>query len=173
MTQSIAAPGLAERVSSDDQASEATAVPVYLPAQRALASPDMLNPFRWSAVMDFGPVYQLAEIDTRGGTLGMGETTYPKPGRSAAVLAAERSKLGRVYMDWSPMPFVELNRPDKVFASTPESGSDPVANIITFRDPRFMGGWSTDHGRAPLEGIVKLDAQNHVVEQSMDGRVEP
>ena len=84
-------------------------VPIYLPVQKALASPDLLNPFRWSAAMDFGPVYQLAEIDTRGGTVRLGETTYAKPGRSAEVLAAERSKLGRVYMDWSPMPIVETN----------------------------------------------------------------
>ena len=40
-------------------------VPIYLPVRAALASPDLLSPFRWSAVMDFGPVYQLAEIDTR------------------------------------------------------------------------------------------------------------
>ena len=39
-------------------------VPTFLPARAALASPDLLSPFRWSAVMDFGPVYRLAEIDT-------------------------------------------------------------------------------------------------------------
>ena len=86
-----------------------------------LASPDLLNPFRWSAVMDFGPGYRLAEIDTQGETVTMGETTYPKPGRSAAVLAAEGSKLGRVYMDWSPMPFVEVTETDSELAA---SGGD-------------------------------------------------
>ena len=38
--------------------------PDFRAARAALASPDLLNPFRWSAVMDFGPVYRLAEIDT-------------------------------------------------------------------------------------------------------------
>jgi inner membrane protein len=146
--------------------------PVYLPALRALASPDLLSPFRWSAVMDFAPVYQLAEIDTRGGTLTMGETTYPKPGRSATVLAAERSKLGRVYMDWSPMPFVEVTRPDSVLVGEASDRTDPVTAVVTFRDPRFMGGWMRDAGRTALVGTVELNAANHVVRESMDGRTE-
>ncbi|MGA8940731.1 MAG: metal-dependent hydrolase [Acidobacteriaceae bacterium] len=178
MTQSMAEPTPTNTPASNEpsamQANDtAPAVPVYLPVRKALASPDMLSPFRWSAVMDFGPVYRLAEIDTIGSTLTMGETTYPKPGRSAVVLAAERSKLGRVYMDWSPMPFVEVTKPDSELASGTGSGPDAVANVVTFRDPRFMGGWLEDAGRQPLVGIVKLDAQNHVVEESMDGQVEP
>ncbi len=84
MKQSLVAPtpqAAANTTQSTD--AEAPYVPIYLPVRAALASPDMLSPFRWSAVMDFGPVYQLAEIDTRAGTLTTGETTYPKPGRSA------------------------------------------------------------------------------------------
>jgi inner membrane protein len=146
------------------------AVPVYLQAQRALASPEMLSPFRWSAAMDFGPVYQLAEMDTLGGTVTMGQTTYPKPGRSAAVLAAEGSKLGRVYMDWSPMPIVQVTRPE----SGPEAGgAEAVDKVVTFRDPRFMQGWMGDAGRQPLVGTVELDATGKVVRQTLDGRVEP
>jgi inner membrane protein len=143
-------------------------VPVYLPVQRALASPDLLNPFRWSAVMDFGPVYQMAEIDTLGGTVAMGETTYAKPGSSAAVLAAERSKLGRVYMDWSPMPFVEAP-PDSVLVGEGGDSAGP-AKIVTFRDPRFMGGRLRDAGRTALVGTVELDAADRVVGETMDGK---
>ena len=143
----------------------AEAVPVYLQAQRALASPEMLSPFRWSAAMDFGPGYQLAEMDTLGGTVTMGETTYPKPGRDAAVLAAEESKLGRVYMDWSPMPIVQVTKPDG------EPGV--VDTVVTFRDPRFMSGWLGDAGRQPLMGTVELDAAGRVVRETLDGRVEP
>jgi inner membrane protein len=147
-------------------------VPTFLPARAALASPDALNPFHWSAVMDFGPVYRLAEIDTSGGTLTMGETTYPKPGQSAAVRAAERSKLGRVYMDWSPMPFVEVTKADGDLADV-GSGSGAASTVVTFRDPRFLGGRMRDSGRQPLEGTVELDAAGHVVLETMDGRVEP
>lgn len=151
----------------------AEAVPVYLQAQRALASPDPLSPFRWSATMDFGPMYQLAEIDTQGGTVTMGETTYPKPGRGAAVLAAEESKLGRVYMDWSPMPIVEVTKPDSELAGAQRGGSEAVDKVVTFRDPRFMSGWLSDAGRQPLTGTVELDAAGKVVRATMDGRVEP
>jgi inner membrane protein len=163
------------------------AVPVYLQAQRALASPDLLSPFRWSAAMDFGPVYQLAEIDTQGGTVTMGETTYPKPGRDAAVLAAEESKLGRVYMDWSAMPIVQVTEADSELARTHVSESRSfgfaqdrlrapgleVDRVVTFRDPRFMSGWLSNEGRQPLVGTVELDEAGRVVRETMDGRVEP
>jgi inner membrane protein len=173
MAQSVVAPtpanvaGLAQMSDGD-----AAYVPSYLSARRALASPDLLNPFRWSAVTDFGPVYRLAEIDTQGETVTMGETTYPKPGGSAAVLAAEGSKLGRVYMDWSPMPFLEVTKSDSELAS---GGGDlgAAGTVVTFRDPRFLGGRVSDAGRQPLVGTVELDAENQVVRETMDGREEP
>jgi inner membrane protein len=174
MAQSMAAPVPGESLAqplAPDAPLPTPPPPVYLPVVRALASPDLLSPFRWSTVMDFGPVYQLAEINTRDGTLTLGETTYPKPGRSAAVLAAERSKLGRVYMDWSPMPFVQETRPDSVLAGE-RGGADPATEVVTFRDPRFMGGWMRDAGRSALVGTVALDADDRVVRETMDGRAE-
>jgi inner membrane protein len=98
-------------------------------------------------------------------------TIYPKPGRSAAVLTAERSKLGRVYMDWSPMPFVQVTKADTDLAS---GGAEPAAaaTVVTFQDPRFLGGRLSDSGRHSLLGTVELDAAGHVVLQTMDGRVE-
>jgi inner membrane protein len=171
MAQSIAAPTPASAADPAQDAA-ATYVPSFLPVQRALASPDLLSPFRWSAVMDFGPVYRLAEIDTQSDTVTMGETTYPKPGRSAAVLAAERSKLGRVYMDWSPMPFIQVTKPDSELISG-GAGPGAVNAVVTFRDPRFLGGRLEESGRQPLVGTVELDASDHVVRETMDGREEP
>lgn len=159
--------------SSPATVAPAEPVPVYLPVQRALASPDLLNPFRWSAAMDFGPVYQLAEIDTRGGTVSLGETIYAKPARSAEVLAAERSKLGRVYMDWSPMPIAETLEPDTELTGDTNAGPGAIVKIVTFRDPRFMGGWLQDAGRSALVGTVGLDATGRVVRQTIDGHIEP
>jgi inner membrane protein len=150
----------------------ATYVPSYLPARRVLASPDLLNPFRWSVVMDFGQGYRLAEIDTQGETVTMGETMYPKPERSAEVLAAEGSKLGRVYMDWSPMPFVEVTKSDSALVAG-DGGLGAVGTVVTFRDPRFLGGRLGETGRQPLVGTVDLDGGDHVVSETMDGREEP
>jgi inner membrane protein len=175
MAQSIATPvpvmGSAQPLSPDAPA-PAEPPPTYLSAQRVLASPDPLSPFHWSAVTDFGPLYQLAEIDTRDGALTTGETTYPKPGRSAAVLAAEESPLGRVYMDWSPMPIVDVTKPDSELAAATSGNPGAVDTVVTFRDPRFMGGWMNEFGRSVLEGTVALDAAGRVVRETMDGHVE-
>jgi inner membrane protein len=176
MGQSITAPAPPNtnaRTTNATDAPAAETLPVYLSAQRVLASPDPLSPFRWSAAMDFGSVYQLGEIDTRNGSLTMGETTYPKPGGSAAILAAERSSLGRVYMDWSAMPILDVTRPQSEPAGT--MSGDPGAaglRVVTFRDPRFMGGWMRDTHRSALTGTVSLDTAGAVVRQTMDGRVE-
>jgi len=45
--------------------------------------------------------------------------------------------------------------------------------VVTFRDPRFMGGWMRENNRTALTGTVSLNAAGRVVRQSMDGRVEP
>ena len=150
----------------------AEATPTYLVAQKALASPDLLSPFQWSAVTDFGPVYQLSEIDTQSGTLMPGDTTYPKPGDSPAVRTAEDSKLGRAYMDWSPMPFVEVVKADSELADGTGRGGDGVEKVVTFRDPRFMGGWMGTPARSALSGTVSLNAAGKIVQETMDGRVE-
>jgi len=173
MAQSMVAPTPeSAATTTQTQDVDAAYVPTFLPARAALASPDLLSPFRWSAVMDFGPVYKLAEIDTYGRTLMSGEEMYPKTGSSAAVLAAERSKLGRAYMDWSSMPFVEVTKADSAVAA--DGGELSIAaTVVTFRDPRFLGGRLAETGRQPLTGTVELDAAGHVVRQTMDGRVEP
>jgi inner membrane protein len=178
MSQSIVAPlptssGRPPGSADVSDAPLAAPVPVYLSPQRVLASPDPLSPFHWSAAMDFGPVYQMGEIDSRNRSIIMGDTTYPKPGRGAAVLAAEGSKLGRAYMDWSSMPVVEVSSP-RTNDATAISG-DPGAmalRVVTFRDLRFMGGWMRDNHRSALTGTVSLNSTGDVVRQTMDGRVE-
>jgi inner membrane protein len=146
--------------------------PMNLQAQRVLASPDPLNPFHWSIATDFGPVYQLAEVDLRNGSVTPDETTYPKPTRSPAVLAAEASPLGRAYLDWSSMPIVTEG-----LGAAVEDAEGPLpgaARTVVFRDPRFMGGvdWLHLGGRTPLTGQVTLDARGRVLRESMDGRTE-
>jgi inner membrane protein len=149
--------------------------PVYLQAQRVLASPDPLSPFHWSVVTDFGPVYQLAEVDVRNGAVTPQQTTYPRPDRGASVLRAEASPLGRAYIDWSPMPIVTVDKPlEGASADTVEAPLPAGGTTVTFRDPRFMGGidWLHLGGGTPLTGRVTLNAGGRVVRQSMDGRTE-
>lgn len=182
MQQSIADPNTppSEGVTSpegQDQSGSVTLSPEsktnFLQPVRALANPDLINPFHWSTATDFGPLYQLAEVNTLYGTLTPELPTFPKPGRDAEVLLAERTRLGRAYFDWSPMPIVDVSKPDAAFAAT---GGDPDDDdhltVVTLRDPRFMGGWMRDLGRSALTGTVSIDAAGHVVRQALEGRAE-
>jgi inner membrane protein len=132
--------------------------PTWLPALRALASPDPLNPFRWYTVADFGPFYQLAQADTRSATLESSHIDLPKPPPTPVILAAESSRLGRLYLDWSPMP---------ILAAVPSSA--PGITTVIFRDPRFMGHipFLSDTGHAPLTGSVNVDAAGRIIRESM------
>jgi len=76
-------------------------------------------------------------------------------------------------MDWSPMPIVETSEPDAELTGDTSSGPQAIVKVVTFRDPRFMGGWMQDAGRSALEGTVGLDATGRVVRQTMDGHIEP
>jgi inner membrane protein len=175
MAQSLAMPVAAPATEDDStQPLPDEPPPVYLPAARVLASPDPISPFRWSAATDFGPVIQLSEIDTRNDALVAGATTYPKPPNIPVVRKAEASPLGRAYMDWSPMPIVDVSQPKDGTAA--EDSGDPGAaglTVVSFRDPRFMGGWMQENRHSVLTGTVWLDWAGRVVRQSMDGRTEP
>jgi inner membrane protein len=153
-------------------------LPTYLSARRALASPDPLSIFRWYTVTDFGPVYQMERVDTREQTIEATEGTYNKPDRSAAIIAAEGSRLGRAYLDWSPMPILSADTSRAAVEQAMADANEPAltsGTVVTFRDPRFMGvlPWQSSGGSSPLGAVVVLDQQNRVVLESMSGHVEP
>lgn len=141
--------------------------PVLLTVQRVEASPEPVNPFHWAVVMDYGPLYQLATVEARSGTVLTSEVTYPKPKMDAVIEAAEASAVGRVYLDWSAMPVITEDEPLV-------GGAAPATRKVTFRDPRFMGSvsWLERGGKTPLTAVVWVNAEGRVVQQSMDGRVE-
>jgi len=149
--------------------------PAIAQAQRALASPDPLSPFRWYTVTDFGRFYQLAEVDSMRGTSTPSENPHWKVTPDPVLLAAEKSRLGRAYLDWSPMPFLDVS---EVSEHTDADGSPEEAALprgyhrVMFQDPRFMGETLLLHfsGRVPITGEVELDEKNRVVSQSMDGK---
>lgn len=180
--QTVRAPGLidASDAASSSGSSEAglavaaQSLPeeqrAVLTAQRSLASPDPLSVFRWYTATDFGPVQQLGLVDTRTGTLVPGARLSSVP-QTAVLLAAERSHLGRVYLDWSPMPVLSDGPSDP---GSPESNyMGRGARMILFSDPRFMGDTPLLHssdGLPPLTGEVVLDAKGKIIAEGMDGR---
>ena len=152
----------------------------YLAAQRVLASPDPLDPRRWYTVTDCGPEYHLATVSLETGSVVEGTApSQPKPGPSREERLAEGSALGRAYLDWSPMPFLDSST-EAAGGQTGDGDnlsrdSQSVTTIVTFRDPRFLGQslWlDTARSRAPLTGTVQLDASGKVVRETMGGKAQ-
>ena len=168
-TASTTGPYNAPDPSSTD--SSLMARPLLLP-QRSLASPDPLSPFRWYTATDFGPAYRLSTVDSRLETVTPEEILVKAP-MSSALMAAEASLLGRVYLDWSPMPFVQAQN------GTADSHpalveTETELQTVTFTDLRFLGDVPLLRrgGRAPLTGQVVLDAKGQVLAEGMDSRFE-
>jgi len=134
---------------------------------RSLANPDPLSIFRWYTASDFGPAYRLGVADTGTGVFAPGELLL-KPKPTAMLTAAKESRLGRIYLDWSSMPWITAS-------DTPTSASGANDQItVTFQDLRFLGSSpSLLRGRAtPLTGTVLLRRSGEVAAQGMDGRFE-
>ena len=81
-----------------------------LPAQilRVTASPYPGNPYRWHTVVETPEYYQMATVDTLRSTVATDpeQDLFYKPPTTLATLAAKRSWLGEVYLDWSSWPVV-------------------------------------------------------------------
>ena len=178
MAQSIEAPQAVQQPAmplAPDPPAPPEPTAVYLQPQRALANPDPLSPFRWYTVADFGPLYQLGEVNSNLGTFTPNQATQPKLNPSPELLAAQKTLLGRSFLDWSSMPFITIVPPTAGSVTDTSGEALPLGHkIVSFADPRFMGDTLLLHatGHTPLTGEVELDANNHVVSQSMDGKVQ-
>jgi inner membrane protein len=133
------------------------------------ASPHPGNPFLWSMVTDTPEFYQLSTVNTwRGEIEGPQNDLIYKPPVSLPILAAKRTYLGRIYLDWSMYP---------VLSQTPDT-SDPNHPLmrVSFADARFMYDSLLSDGRdhPALTGSVTLDMAapegDRVVEMMMNGK---
>ena len=156
------APDAADGSGASDQPAPMLVRP-KLTAEHVLASPDPISPFRWYTAADYGPVYQLGTADTLAGSLESGELLH-KPALSSQLHAAELTYLGRVYLDWSMMPWISTER-------TGLSGTQKDVTV-TFQDVRFMGASPLLHrdGKVPLSGQVIVGPDGSILDESMDGR---
>ncbi len=154
-----------ERVHAEDLARGADYGNV--PILRSTVSPYPINPFRWHGVVETPDFFQTSTVDSLSGQVATTsqEDLFFKPPETAATLAAKRSHLGRVYLDWSSFPLVTE-------APATDATAVPGAAIaVTFRDLRFLYETLGMHGREepPLSGEVLLSPENEVVQQAMDG----
>jgi inner membrane protein len=136
-------------------------------AARASAYPDLANPFRWYGVVETPNFFVLAPVDSLGPEVdpddsdnGKLEIRY-KPEETPASLAAKRSYLGRVYLDWAQYPITQTE-----VLESPEPGY-----IVNFQDlryaqlPSLFSRLRGGHEKAskPLGAGVRLDRNLNVV----------
>jgi inner membrane protein len=124
--------------------------------QRVSAYPYYWNLFRWHAVAETASFFANSDIDSRTGELDTSELQFiPKPPETAVTLAAKRSYLGRVYLDWAQFPLL----------TEKQSGED---SIVYFNDLRF--DYPPLSGRGPLSCSVELDKNLHVMREAFGRR---
>jgi inner membrane protein len=122
---------------------------------RASAFPQPINPFSWNGVVETQDFFQMAPVDSGSGEVDPLNTAVErfKPEETPVTLAAKKSRLGRVYLDWARYPLVTVEKL--------EGGRYQVQ----FEDLRFESAESVaQHRRPTLAGYVVLDPQLRVEE---------
>ena len=109
------------------------------PVQSAMLSPYPISPYRWFAIVRTRRAFETGFFDTRVGTYDT-DTMHllPRPPETGAVVAAKKSWLGRVYLDWSKYPVV--TDAGTVEQLHPELDLDPAERtlrVVRFSDLRF------------------------------------
>jgi inner membrane protein len=115
----------------------------------------MMNPFRWYGVAETPAAFAMMNVDTLMPEIdpeGRMQFRY-KPEETPITLAAKKSYLGRVYLDWAKYPVTE--------AEPVNEGS--TVYIVRFRDLRYAYPGSA--ARATLGAMVLLDRDLRVVDE--------
>jgi len=124
----------------------------------------MWNPFLWNGVVETQDFLEAVTVDSgRGEVDPENNALYRhKPEETAVTLAAKKTRLGRVYLDWAQYPYVEAER-------LPENQGFKVR----FQDWRFMNS-SIGGGRSspPLSGYVELAPDLSVLDMYIGERDE-
>jgi inner membrane protein len=122
---------------------------------RASAFPQPINPFSWNGVVETQDFFEMASVDSGSGDVdpqSMAIVRF-KPEETPVSLAAKRSRMGRVYLDWANYPLVTVEKLE---------GGRYQAQ---FEDLRFESAESVAQHRPPvLAGYVVLDPQLRVEE---------
>jgi inner membrane protein len=117
---------------------------------RASAFPQPINPFSWNGVVETQDFFQLAPVDSGSGDIdpqNMAVVRF-KPEETPVTLAAKKSRLGQVYLDWARYPLLTTEKL--------EGGR----YLVQFEDLRFESAESIAQHQGPiLAGYVVLDPQ--------------
>ena len=126
---------------------------------RVSAYPRMWTPFRWKGVVETQDFFALVDVDSLAPEVDPSERAEIryKPEETAVTLAAKKSYLGRVYLDWAKYPITETETLDS------EKGY-----IVRFKDLRYAD-FEGDR-RNVLSASVVLDEQLHIVAEQFGVR---
>ena len=128
----------------------ASAFPYWTPDSRSLIA------LHWAAVVETQTSFVTSAVNPWTGKLDPAQLVIiPKPPQTPAIVAAERSYLGRVYLDWAGYPLV-----------TESSEGDDT--VVLFRDLRF--GYPQLRRDTLLTATVQLDRNLHVTGEAMGPR---
>jgi inner membrane protein len=125
---------------------------------RASAYPKWIDPFHWYGVVETPAFFALASVDSLAPEVdpeGNLEIRY-KPEETPVTLAAKKSYIGRVFLDWAQYPITESET-----LQPPQQGS-----IVLFQDLRYAGIPRSLTGRRSRGGLskaVEIDQNLHVV----------
>jgi inner membrane protein len=124
-------------------------------AIRVSAYPDWINPFRWVGVVETKDFFATMSVDSKTPEVdpqGQMRIHY-KPEETPVTVAAKKSYLGRVYLDWAKYPITRTETIDV-----------PAGYRVYFRDLRY--DYPEMRNRNTLSATVELDRNLHVVGES-------
>jgi inner membrane protein len=130
---------------------------------RASAFPTSINPFVWNGVVETHDFFETVAVDSNAGQIDpqQNATIRYKPEETAVTLAAKKSRLGRVFLDWAQYPVVETDR------LSGERGYIVRFLDLRFNALRFNSNAARRSGRSILSGTVVLDSKLNVVDMYM------
>ena len=113
------------------------------------AFPNPVNFFAWNGVVETKDFFELLPVESNAGEVdphNLAVVRY-KPQETAVTLAAKKSYLGRVYLDWGQYPLVQ------------QTNLEGNRYLVTFTDLRFTTAEALRRRRSsPLTGYVILNS---------------
>lgn len=124
---------------------------------RVSAYPYMLNPFQWYGVAETAEGFARLNVDSLTPEADPDDRLQIryKPEETSATLAAKKTYLGRVYLDWAQYPVTETEQIPLDDGST--------GYIVRFRDLRYVYPGSS--ARSVLGGMVFLSGDLRVLSE--------
>lgn len=129
---------------------------------RVSAYPYWVNPFQWYGVAETEQGFATMNVDTLTSEVdpeGRMQTRF-KPEETPVTLAAKKTYLGRVYLDWAKYPVTETEQ------MTMNDGS--TAYIVRFRDMRYA--YPGRDARSALGAMVFLNQNLEVTGEAFGSR---